>query len=148
MVEVLPGEGGGPVGSPGDVVIVFQHQGEQLLGGTQMQRVVEVGCLTVPSQVFFQFRLPATGYTRAAGAAYAQGFALMIEDLLTLPYVAGISYRQDLNSAGQLLDQLDVFWQLEDGSADGDVVVSLPASTDDSVMAALQAAMAPYQVGA
>lgn len=141
MAEVPP-DGGG---NPGDVVIVFQHQTEQLLGGSALQSVVEVGAETVPSGVFFQFRLPANGYTRAAAAAYAQGFALMIEDTLRSPDVAGIAYRQDLNAAGTLLDELEVFWQFEDGSADGSVVVSLPASTDDTIRSAITAAAAPFR---
>lgn len=139
-MEVPPDAGG----NPGDVVIVFQHQGEQLLGGTELQRVVEVGCLTRPSDVFFQFRLPATGYTRAAGAAYAEGFAIAIEDFLLTPPIVGVGYFQDLSPAGQLLDKLDLYWQSADGTADGVVPVLMSSLTEDQALAAVRAAMAPF----
>ncbi len=141
MPTVPPGEGGGGATA---ARIIFQHEGEQLRGGTQIQEVVEVGAESIPSAVFFQFRLGATGYTRAAGQAYADGFGLLIEGLLALPVVAAVSYVQDVDAAGQLLDQLEVFWQTEDGSAQGSIVTLMSSATQDTVTAQINAAMAPY----
>jgi hypothetical protein len=140
-MEVLPGDSGG---GAGDVTILFQHQGEQLLGGSELQRVVEVGCLSHPSQTYFQFRLPALGYTRAAGVAYAGGFSLTIEAVLTDAGIVGMDYVQGLSPAGQLLDQMEVFWQSPDGTADGSIVVALPPIDEANVAALVAAAMAPY----
>lgn len=142
----LVGDFGG--GQPGDVQIVFEHQGEQLLGGTEVQRVVEIGVRTSPSGVFFQFRLPARGFTPAAAAAYAGGFALAIEDLLTVPYIVDIVYQQDLSAGGNLLDQLAVYWQTEDEIASGFVIRNLPPLTSTDTLAAVDAAMSAYQVAA
>lgn len=139
MTEVPPGEGG----SPGDVTILFQDEGDQLLGGTQLQRIVEVGCISHPSQTFFQFRLPLRGYTRAAGAAYAGGFSLLIEELVLDPDVTGVAYVQDVNAAGQLLDELEIFFVTPDGTGAGSVTINMNAATSDTARAAIQTAMGP-----
>ena len=138
----VPAGGGG---SLGDVTIVFQHQTEQLLGGSQMQKVVEVGALTWPSQVFFQFRLPAFKYKREVGVVYAEGFSLAIEGILTDANVAGAAYRQDLGATGMLLDELEVFWQTEDGVSSGSVVASMPSLDSGIVASQVAAAIASYQ---
>lgn len=143
-MPTLPPPEGGPPGSPGAARIVYQHESEQVLGGAQLQKVVEVGAVSQPSQVFFQFRLNRTGYTRGVALAYAEGFALLIEGILADPKIAGVAYIQDVNRSGELIDELEVFWTSPDGESEGTVTVNMAAATSDTVAAAVNAAMAPF----
>jgi hypothetical protein len=140
MAEVPPGGGG----SAGDVTIIFQHEGDQLLGGGQLQRIVEVGCESHPSLTFFQFRLNQLGYTRQVAAAFAEGYSILIEGILAKPAVSAIAYVQDVNQAGALLDELEVYWQTPDGSAQGSIVVNMVTAVGEDVWAAVDAAMAAF----
>lgn len=140
MPTVPPDPGGGDNAA----TIISQEESDELAGGTTLTRTVEVGAVSIPSGVYFQFRLPKTGYTRAVGQSYANGFGLLIEGILVEPNVVAIAYQQDVNQAGHLLDQLDIFWQTDDGSAAGDIVLPMFPLTDDQVGPAVQAAMAPY----
>lgn len=133
-------------GGAGDhaAVIISQEESDELAGGTTLQRTVEIGCVSVPSGVYFQFRLLRTGYTRAVGQAYADGFGELIEGILVTANVTAVAYVQDVNQAGALLDKLDVFWQTDDGSAAGDLEFNMYPLTSDQVGPAIQAAMAPF----
>jgi len=142
MPVAPPPEGGD--GGEGAARIVTQEQSEQTAGGDRLERTVEVGARSIPSDVYFQFRLPAHGYTRGAGLAYAQGFGLLIEGLLVEPTIDAVAYLQDVDRAGNLLDKLDVFWTTPDGTAQGDVEVLMGSATIDSVLAAVRQDMAPY----
>lgn len=142
MPEVI--EPGGEGGSIGAATIVSQHQSMQLLGGTQLERVVEVGARSIPTGVFFQFRLGALGYTRAVGQAYADGFGLAIEAVVAEPTVAGADYVQDVSPAGHLLDQLEIFWQSLDGSSEGSIIVPLGSLDPTDAIAKVHTAMAAF----
>lgn len=136
-----PDVGGGGAGVG---IIAFQQQSEQLLGGSRLQRVVEIGATTVPSGVYFQTRLPAANYTRADGQNVIDVLSGAIEDSLVGPYIVGMQYRQDVNTAGQLLDQMEVFWETPDESAAGSIVLPLARVEPTYVNPAVQAAVAPY----
>jgi hypothetical protein len=131
-------------GAPGTGFIIFQQQSEQLLGGSKLQRVVEIGATTSPSDIYFQTRLPAAGYTRADGQNVIDILSGAIEDSLIGPYIVGMTYRQDINPAGQLLDQMEVFWSTPDESAQGSVVLPLARVEPVYVNPAVQGAVAPY----
>lgn len=133
-------------GAPGTGVIIFQQQSEQLLGGSRLQRVVELGATTSPSDIYFQTRLPAANYTRADGQNVVDVLSGAIEDSLIGPYIVGMSYRQDVNQAGQLLDQMEVFWTTPDESASGSVILPLARVEPTYVNPAVQGAVAPYLV--
>lgn len=143
-MPTAPPEPGGDGGSVGAATIVFQHQSMQLLGGTQLERVVEVGATSIPSGVFFQFRLGAKGYTRAVGQAYADGFGLAIEAILAEATVVAADYEQDVDAAGHLIDQLEIFWQTEDGEAQGSIITPLSSLDPTTAIAAVNAAMRAY----
>src|SRR5258706_3236476 len=117
-----PDPGGG---HPGTAIIIFQQQSEQLLGGSKLQRVVEIGATTVPSDIYFQTRLPAAQYLRSTAQIVVDGLAGAIEDSLVGPFITGMDYRQDINPAGQRLDQMEVFWMTPDESAQGSVILPL-----------------------
>jgi hypothetical protein len=99
--------------------IVSRRQTEELLGGTTLQDVIEVGFVTKPSGIYVQTRmaLPLISPQQIAQTVFP--IAANIESLLHDPNVAAIVYIQDVNAAGQLIDVLEITYQSDDGRATG-----------------------------
>src|SRR5437763_16981710 len=97
--------------------IVAQAQSIELRGTAKPSDVMEIGAITKPSEVFFQFRIPI-GVWRAEGAIpVAEAYAEQIEIIMGSPLVFGMSYVQDVNLAGNLVDYMDIVVGIAEGDA-------------------------------
>lgn len=124
--------------STGAVTSFTAYKTEQLVGGSHIQAAVRISAQSVPSLIYFEFSVSAFGYTRDSGIGAAEGFAGGIEDVIGSPYVTTMAFRQDLNQAGNLIDQMEVFWSTDDGTQQGSVVGPLAAIQLGSITKCVQ----------
>jgi hypothetical protein len=129
----------------GSATIIFLHETEQLLGGSQLQRVVEIGAVEDSSETYFETRLPAVpGFNRQEAQIVSNMYAGAIAGVLVQPFVDSLAYLQDVNRAGALLDLMDIFWTSGDGSAEGVLRVRLAQLLTTPIGPLIAADLAPY----
>lgn len=97
----------------------WAHQSDQIVGGSTIQKMVELGVTTFPSGTFFQYRVPAVSTWREDLPPLLDVIAQQIEDTFGGPYITELAYFQDTTQSGQLLDMFQVFWEAADGLAQG-----------------------------
>lgn len=116
----------------------------ELLGGQTSVPVQEFGYVTLPSNIYFQFRRPTAKVTKALVASVADQLATRIEAVFASPNVQGLLYSQTTNASGQLVDVFTIYWASDDGTITGHFdqpMASLgPGNTPPLVAAALAAA--------
>lgn len=111
--------------TPDGNTVEFQHQADQLLGGTTLQKVVEIGAVTGLSGIYFETRVLAAGYDQASGDSLVDVYSRQIEESMLGPYVTDMSYFQDTTQAGQLLDMMQIFWSTADQEDQGWIMLIL-----------------------
>lgn len=118
----------------------------ELQGGSHSVAVNEYSVNTIPSNVFFQFRRTLDKTSQANIASVADQLATRIEEVMASPNVTAISYSQDVNQAGELLDNMYVYYMNADQTVSGHIVTSLaaigPNATPPLVAAAIAAQVA------
>lgn len=127
----------------GNYTITQVRRTTELQGGSHSVACNEYSVITSPSNVFFQFRRTLDKISAANIASVADQLATRIEEVMVSPNVTAISYAQDVNQAGELLDNMYVYFMSADGTASGHIVTSLaligPNVTPPLVAAALAA---------
>lgn len=130
----------------GNYTITNVRRTTELQGGSNSVAVNEYSVITSPSNVFFMFRRTLDKTSAANIASVADQLATRIEEVFVGPNVTAISYSQDVNQAGELLDNMYVYFQSDDQTASGHIVTSLaaigPNATPPLVAAALAAQVA------
>lgn len=131
---------------PANYTILDVRRTTELQGGSRSVAVNEYSVQTIPSNVFFQFRRTLDKISPANIASVADQLATRIEEVMASPNVTAISYSQDVNQAGELLDNMYVYYASADLTAQGHIVTSLaaigPNATPPLVAAALAAQLA------
>lgn len=131
---------------PGNYEIVDTRLTTELVGGSKSTAVNEYSVITSPSNVFFQFRRTLAKSSPANIASVADQLATRIEEVMASPNVTAISYWQSVNQAGELLDNMSVYYASDDQTVQGHIVTSLaaigPNKTPPLVAAALAAQLA------
>jgi len=127
---------------------VSSHQTEELVGGTTLQDVLEVGFFTIPSNVYAQARIPVSGFAPSFLPDFIATqlgiLATEIESIATDPQVAAVVFVQDVSAAGQLIDVLEITVTSTSGLSSGIVRVQLTsfaASIATPLIVAEQAAL-------
>lgn len=115
----------------------------ELQGGATSIAVNEYSVLTIPSNIYFQFRRSLALSTTANIASVADQLATRIEEVMASPNVTAIGYSQDTSPNGELIDNMTVYFASADGTAQGSIVTTLaaigPNATPPLVAAALAA---------
>jgi hypothetical protein len=81
----------------------------EFLGGTKTRAVLVLSAWTVPHDVYFEARYPASGYTTANVIAAAEGFGIVLEGYFDIPGVDTISWSQIETQDGQLQDAITFY---------------------------------------
>jgi hypothetical protein len=117
--------------------IVSIHKTEQLIGGSTLQTVYEVGAESKPHGIYFEFRETAaeliggqpevviTSGIIGLIVAQANTLGYEIEQFLATPGVVTMQYVQDVNAAGQLIDLMDVYVQVPGADATSFVTIKV-----------------------
>jgi len=96
---------------------VFQRQTEELVGGTRIRDVIEVGFTTLPTEIYAQTRIDLSFWTADEVNAMVTNLADYIETVAGYPYIAGLSYIQDINAAGLLIDVMEIIVTSDSGNS-------------------------------
>jgi hypothetical protein len=101
-------------------------------GGGVVIPVQEFAVLTIPSNIYFQFRRPISQLQKLNAAdrldlidSVASQLAGRIEDVADEDNVLTLSYSQPANAAGQLLDVMTIYVASDSGNSQGTVQVPL-----------------------
>lgn len=125
--------------------INFMHTSDQIVGGTTIQKMVEIGATTRQSQIYYEFRIPPDpGNTFEDACIVADVIGRNIDESMGGPYVVDMSYFQDTTQAGQLVDMMQVFWAADDDLAQGWIVLALAKIQPTIVNPCVQNAVASY----
>lgn len=89
----------------------------EYLGGTQSRQVAVCAVRTAPSLVYFEFRIPRSGFTAAIARQEAEGYGALVESILTGPNVSGIEWWQNANDSGYLVDMGTIFVRSNSGNS-------------------------------
>lgn len=147
---------GGAGATPGSATILGQNSTALVQGNGNVVDAVQLAALVNTVGVWFQVTVTRAAWNEAAGvvAAGAGGagvsttagellseYAALIEAFALLAPVTAISYQQNTNAQGLLVDQLLVTVSSPDGTSNIDVTVPLdPAKESTSNNAILAAA--------
>lgn len=127
----------------GNYTIKNVRRTTELQGGSNSVAVNEYSVITAPSLVFFQFRRTLDKTSQANIASVAGQLATRIEEVMAEADVTAISYSQDVNQAGELLDNMYVYYTNADQTVSGHITTSLaaigPNATPPLVAAAIAA---------
>lgn len=101
-------------------------------GGGIVVPVQEFAVLTIPNNIYFQFRRPLSQLQKLSAAdrldlidSVASQLAGRIEDVAVEDNVLTLSYSQPANAAGQLLDMMTIYVSSDSGNSQGTVQVPL-----------------------
>lgn len=117
----------------------------ELQGGSNSVAVNEYSVITAPSNVFFQFRRTLDKTSQANIASVADQLSTRIEEVIAGPNVTAISYSQDVNQAGELLDNMYVYYMNDDQTVSGHIVTSLASIGPNVTPPLVAAAMAAQE---
>jgi len=106
--------------------IVYQRQTEELVGGSRVRDVMEIGFETIPSDIYAQFRLALGSYNTTFVEPVASHIAEEIEQVAAFNNVAGMFYIQDINAAGLLIDVMEIIVTSTSGNSSGVLHLRIP----------------------
>lgn len=112
-----------------------QYETVEYLGGTQTRPVIAVGVQTVAHGVYFEFRIPKSGYTSGAVKSNANGYTIIYELLFTIPGVTDVEWAQEPTNAGQLEDHVLVYFESTSGDSSASIDVPYSQFTQDYISA-------------
>lgn len=99
--------------------IVSQRQTKEIVGGTELVDVWEIGARSRPSGVYFAFRVRPDMHTEAHVSALAAEYAAMLEAIAGHPNVEAVAWVQHITPAGSLSDECSIHYRSESGSHRG-----------------------------
>ena len=101
--------------------VVTQYPTVEFLGGTQTRDVTAVGIVTIPHNIYTEFRIPDSIYNATQVKDYATAYSIALEALFAVHGVIGVSWGQGPAASGELLDLYTVFVQSDSGNSTGSV---------------------------
>lgn len=107
----------------GDYRIATQYPTVEFLGGTQTRQVMAVGVFTVPSNIYFEFRIPRADYKADIVAQEAEGYSASLEADMQDPNIADITWFQSQQADGYLVDMATVYVVSDSGNSTANVDV-------------------------
>jgi hypothetical protein len=105
--------------------VLYSYTTEELRGGSQLANVRVIGFQTTPSGVIAETRLDLSLIDATQIQPIVKVLADGIEIVAQNDHVAGVSYLQDVNQAGQLDDFLDITVQSNSGNSTEDMEIRL-----------------------
>jgi hypothetical protein len=115
--------------------IVTQYPDVETDGGQFARDVMVVGTVSSPHGVYFENRYPRKGFTSQTPINNSNGFAIIFEDLFTIPNVDSVVWGQELNAANQLQDFVTVYVVSDSGESSNFFKVLYKDLTHDVVAA-------------
>lgn len=85
--------------------LLSSHENVELVGAIDTRDVVQVQVRTVPSGISFPLRIPDSAFSDQAARALAEQYSAILERWVAEPTIAGIRYEQNVNAAGDLVDE-------------------------------------------
>lgn len=139
---VLPVNVGDDGSSPpaGSFKVLGQTPSILVQGGT---KVVDAMSITVEDQLYgvtFTFTIPRTEWAGSGTQNWASLYTTWVNALAAHDYVQGLSYTQDVNASGNLVDMLVVTVGTPDNENIADVEIELSKANSPASFGALQAA--------
>lgn len=113
--------------------IITQYQDVETSGGSFARNVTVVGTQTAGHGVYFERRYPASSFSLKIAQEDANGFTIVFEDLFQIPGVDAVIWGEELNSANQLSDFVDVYYLSSSGDSSNFVHVPFAKLTQDYV---------------
>jgi hypothetical protein len=95
----------------------------EFLGGTQVRDVLVLSAWTVPHDVYFEARYPASGYKVADVKSSALGYSIVYEDLYSIPGVDEVAWTQIETASGMLQDGVILYVSSTSGLSSDTVTV-------------------------
>jgi hypothetical protein len=95
----------------------------EFLGGTQVRDVLVLSAWTVPHDVYFEARYPASGYKVADVKSAALGYSLVYEDLYKITGVDEVAWTQIETTSGMLQDGVILYVSSTSGLSSDTVTV-------------------------
>jgi hypothetical protein len=105
--------------------IIYSYTTQELRGAAQLANVRVIGFQTRPSGIVAERRLDVALGTLSEIRPVIEVLADGLEGIAQNDHVAGVSYLQDVNAAGQLDDFLDVTVQSNSGQSTEDMLILL-----------------------
>lgn len=96
---------------------VSSRSQDQLVGGSKLVPVRVVAFTTIPNEIYAEIRLDLSIIDPTQIGGIIDVTARAIEDVAGRADVAALSYFQDVNPAGQLVDMLEVIVQSTSGNS-------------------------------
>lgn len=100
-----------------DWQIVAQYPDVETNGGQVARDVMVVGTLTAAHNIYFENRYPRKGFTAQTPVSNSNGYTSILEMLFEIPNVEAVTWGQELNSANQLVDFVDVYYTSTSGDS-------------------------------
>lgn len=113
-MALQPAEGGG--GISGKYRILYQRPDILVVGVNNVQDAVTVTAQDGVYGIVFSFTRSRQSWEGGAVQAAASFYAGQIQAMAQHPHVVGLSYTQDTNASGNLVDQMVVTVGSDDGS--------------------------------
>ena len=88
--------------------ITGTRAGTAWLGGTNTQPVTILECQTLPDLVYYEVNVPQQGFTAALARETAASYALIFNEILALPNVAGCYWSQGPGKNDELNDEVNI----------------------------------------
>lgn len=122
--------------------VISQIKSVQVLGPTRVIDVEQVGVVTSPSGIYFEYPVPFDTFLDHEGRAVIGPLVDAIEEVMAGSAAIGASYFQDVDAAGLLVDYLDVVVEFIPGGARPPMTTTIPIS-----LASFSATGDPFLVG-
>lgn len=117
----------GAAAVPGSFKVVGQRPNILIQGGSQVVEAMTIDVQETLYGIFFSFTIPRTQWAGDGTQAEANFYTSTVQAIAAAPEVIAVSYAQDVNAAGALIDTLIVTVETPDGL--NTAVVTLPLLT-------------------
>jgi len=113
--------------------IIAQYPDVETNGGQIARDVMVVGTLTAAHSIYFENRYARKGFTDKTPISNSNGYTAILEALSDIPNVEAVTWGQELNTANQLVDFVDVYYTSTSGDISNFVHVLFSVLTQTHV---------------